>query len=378
MPTKDQREAHQKEIDETEAAVVKEGWWHAFKQLWLGTGSETMSMERAKTEQGLAQAMNLSPMGEMPESVVNLRRRLLVAGSSPYGNSPKVIDRRIQKRLEEEGIDPHSSVMGGTQPYKADVAKQQLQEAEQIKLAQQLYDLTQKRQDALLAELATMRQQIQASKEKVAAAKEGVQAAQEQVNTRRAEIAFSMSGADQRTAAGILTELEKGKNLSIDKLLFLKQHGLTGGKAGAKIDEQGAKYMDPTLAAIGKKLGMFGEDELGRKEKELADATKILKGEFEQFGKTLKGALGNLFILSVAGMARGNATRVHERTDAHAGGYPDPNERTGKSKAAVALERSADRIVAAIDEWEKLDIESFKRIEQKLGGSVQRMKEAQK
>jgi hypothetical protein len=371
FPTEAERVAHQKEIDVAESAVVPgngwEGFKHGFKQVWLGAGSTTMSFERAKTEQELAKVMNLSPVGEMPEDIENAKRMLGRAG-----NSPKEIDRYIQGKLEQEGIDPHSSVMGASgEPAKPDMPKQLALEAEQVKLAQHLYDLTQKRQDALLSELATMRQQIQASREKVAAAKEGVRVAQQQSDEQKAGFAVSMSLADQRIAAGILNEMKSGKDVSREKLMYLEQRGVVTGRIGAHIHAQLAKTLDPGCAKALKDWGI--DEELGKKEKELAAATSDLKDRFKEFEGTLKETIGNLFVLGLAGAAGGKTTKQAEQSGAHVGGYPDPNE----SQARVnAIKEEGKGFVDALDEMEEATIGAIRAASAKGREAAQRIKQA--
>jgi hypothetical protein len=230
----------------------------------------------------------------------------------------------------------------------------------------------QKNQEILLSELATMHQQIQASREKVAAAKEGVRMAQEQVNAQKAGYAISMSKADQKIAAGILNELKSGKNVGHEKLLFLKQKSLDVGPIGAAINAQLGKELNPEFAAALKKWGI--EEELTKKQNELAGATEELRGRFVDFEKTLKAAVGNLFQMGLAGVLGGKAVGQAEEAKAHVGGYPNPNGRDG---GVQVIQEESKAWTKAVEEMELATIEAIRAVSAKGREAAQRIKEAQ-
>ncbi len=370
FPTESERVARQKEIDEAEAAAVPEGLGHGLKSVWFGAGSVKMTAERARAEQELAKVMNLSPAGGVPQALTDRINRTI----AETGDSPKTFNSRLTAALETSGVDPRSSVMGANgEAVKPDMAKQLALEAEQVKLAQNLYDLTQKRQETLLSELATMQEQIRASREKVAAAQEGVRVAQEQIDARKAGYAISMTTADQQIAAGTLNELKAGKSVGRDKLMLLKQHGLDTGRIGAAINAQLAKDLDPKFAAALKQWG--SDEELQKRQKELSDATAELKERFEEFGRTLKENLANVFVLGVAGAAGGKndeAGRTNSRSRRRLPG----SERVASAEKAIKEEGNG--FVKALDEMEKATVDAIRAAAAKGSQSAQRIKEAQR
>jgi len=186
-----------------------------------------------------------------------------------------------------------------------------------------------------------LQQQIATGNQLLDQAKEQVKAQQDQVNSSKADLA-ALPRELQHTIAGILHDLNAGKDVSQAKLMLLKQYHVTQGTIGAKLNAKMAKEIDPELAT--EWTGYGGAEDLNvvlKKRTEIEDALNKATAELAITMVREKLKLEQHQTATVASEQAGrSAVRLQGEKD---------NVTVDETGAAAPLKKGTEHVGGAID-----------------------------